>query len=127
MGLFGRAKAVDAKERRVARRFRVDCEARLILPSGERSGRLHDLSEDGARFVTADPPGTGCAAILEWGRHEGYCHVIWVNHDGCGVRFDRPVPRHIVEGTAQAMENEAQDLAAIGVVRGNFGQRRPVC
>ena len=126
MGLFGRTRAA-AKERRVARRFRVDCEAMLIMPSGERPGRLHDLSEDGARFLTADPPGVGGSAILEWGRHEAYCHVIWTQDGGCGLRFDTPVPRHIVEATADVSIASDNSVPGPAVVRGKFGQRRPIC
>ena len=124
MGLFSRAKPGDAPERRQSRRYRVDCKARLIMPSGDRTGRLFDLSEDGARVRTDNPPPKGCSAILEWGANEAYAHVIWANHDSCGLRFDKPLPRQIVEKSVGGdMET---GTAAIGVVRGSFGQRRPV-
>lgn len=102
MKLFGNAKPVNAAEQRVKPRTRVDCLATLAMPSGDRPGRLFDISTDGARFVTDAPPAKGVSAILDWQMHEAYCHVIWTKPGMCGVQFDRPIPQKVVDDLAAA-------------------------
>lgn len=102
MRLFGSAKPVFAAEQRAKPRTRVDCLATLAMPSGDRTGRLFDISTDGARFVTDSPPAKGVSAILDWELHEAYCHVIWTKPGMCGVQFDRPIPAKAVEDLAAA-------------------------
>lgn len=102
MRLFGNAKPVSGAEQRVKPRTRVDCLATLAMPSGDRLGRLFDISTDGARFVTDSPPAKGVSAILDWEMHEAYCHVIWTKPGMCGVQFDRPLPAKVVEDLAAA-------------------------
>ncbi len=102
MKLFARTKAVQAPERRSAPRTRVDCLATMILPSGNRPGRLFDISIHGARFITEDPPAKGVGVILDWTMHEAYCQVLWTKPGMCGVQFDRPLPNRVVEELVQA-------------------------
>ena len=97
MKLFARSKAVEAPERRAGPRTRVDCLATMLMPSGNRPGRLFDISTHGARFITDDPPARGVAAILDWTMHEAYCRVTWVKPGMCGVEFDRPLSPRVVE------------------------------
>jgi len=97
MRLFARTKPVSAPERRTGPRTRVDCLATLLMPSGNRNGRLFDISTTGARMVTDNPPPKGVSAILDWNLHEAYCHVIWVKPGMCGVEFDRPIPAKAIE------------------------------
>ncbi|MEL1250411.1 PilZ domain-containing protein [Aurantiacibacter gilvus] len=102
MKLFGSAKPVSVTEQRAKPRTRVDCFATLAMPSGERQGRLYDISTDGARFVTDSPPAKGASAILDWDLHEAYCHVIWTKPGMCGVQFDRPISAKAVQDLAEA-------------------------
>ena len=120
MALFGKAKTV-AVERRVARRVRVDCDVALLMPSGNRTGRLHDISEDGARILSDNAPARGSGVILEWLGYEAYAHVVWSRPDGCGLEFDRPLPGAIV--------NETAARAPVGSVQPAtpHGRIRPVC
>lgn len=100
MGLFGRAKSASDVERRVETRLRADCPATLLMPSGNRPGQIHDISESGARFITDNPPRKGSEAILEWSQHETYCQVVWIASGMCGLQFERPIPTAIVNATA---------------------------
>ncbi len=128
MGLFSKTRAVAESERRVAKRVRVDCPATLLMPSGDRQGRLYDISEDGARFLTDNPPAKGCSAILEWPVHEIYCKVIWSNSEGCGLEFDRNIPGAIVNETAARSPVEAGRVASNDrIPLGQKRSRRPVC
>ena len=102
MKLFARTKAAQAPERRSAPRARVDCLATMVMPSGNRAGRLFDISIRGARFMTEDPPAQGVGVILDWTMHEAYCQVTWTKPGMCGVEFDRPLPSRVVEELAQA-------------------------
>lgn len=102
MKLFGNAKPAPVTEQRTKPRIRVDCLATLAMPSGDRPGRLFDISTDGARFVTEVPPAKGVSAILDWEMHEAYCHVIWTKPGMCGVEFDRPLPAQVVEDLVAA-------------------------
>lgn len=70
MRLFARTKTVSAPERRSGPRTRVDCLATMLMPSGNRSGRLFDISTTGARLTTQDPPPKGVSAILDWNQYE---------------------------------------------------------
>ncbi|WP_120078455.1 PilZ domain-containing protein [Aurantiacibacter odishensis] len=97
MKLFARTKPVSAPERRSGPRTRVDCLATMLMPTGNRSGRLFDISTTGARLTTQDPPPKGVSAILDWSLHEAYCHVIWTKPGMCGVEFDRPLPQRVLD------------------------------
>jgi len=97
MRLFARTKPASVPERRSTPRTRVDCLATMLMPSGNRHGRLFDISTTGARLVTEDPPAKGVSAILDWNLHEAYCKVTWVKPGMCGVEFDRPISTKVVE------------------------------
>lgn len=115
MKLFARTKPVSAPERRSGPRTRVDCLATMLMRSGNRSGRLFDISTTGARLTTQDPPAKGVSAILDWSLHEAYCHVIWTKPGMCGVEFDRPLPQRVLDelieeaGTGPCLVHRATD------------------
>ncbi len=124
MKLFARTKTVSAPERRSGPRMRVDCLATLLMPSGNRTGRLFDISTTGARLVTEDAPAKGVSAILDWNSYEAYCHVIWTKQGMCGVQFDKPVPQRVIDdlveeaGAGPRLVHPAQgDEDAGGVMR----------
>jgi hypothetical protein len=73
----------------------------MLMPSGNRTGRLFDISTSGARLVTENPPPKGVSAILDWNLYEAYCQVIWVKPGMCGVEFDRPLPAKVIEDLAR--------------------------
>lgn len=100
-------------ERRTVKRWVVDCEARLKLAGGDRTGRLVDLSSAGARFECDHPPAAGISSFLAWDGQEYFCRVIWANRTACGLRFERPLPLAVVEATAQMME-DAGPVADLG-------------
>ncbi|MCB2066461.1 MAG: PilZ domain-containing protein [Erythrobacter sp.] len=102
MRLFARGKPAPVPELRKVSRTRVDSLATMLMPSGDRIGRLFDISTDGARFITETPPATGVSAILDWELYEAYCKVIWVKPGMCGVQFDRPIPAKVIEDLAAA-------------------------
>jgi len=77
--------------------------ATLLMPSGDRPGRLFDISAHGARLATRVPPAAGCSGILDWSIHEAYCRVSWSKPGMCGVEFDRPLsPEALKETIEQA-------------------------
>ena len=112
MKLFARTKPVPVPERRSGPRTRVDCLATLLMPSGDRQGRLFDISTTGARFVTDDPPAKGVSAILDWTLHEAYCKVSWIKPGMCGVEFDRPIPAKAVADLAASSSTEPRIVQA---------------
>jgi hypothetical protein len=97
---FGRATAPSLIERRSAPRTPVTCPARLRTCFGDRVGVLSDLSISGARFQSEDPPKEGTTALLEWDGHDAICRVVWSRGSMCGILFERPIPRHVVERCA---------------------------
>lgn len=109
-------------DRRVARRYIVDCPARLKLSGGGRDGRLTDLSEHGARFETAAPPAAGTTGFLRWEGEEHYCTVIWTADGRCGLKFDRPIQTGLVEKTCSHVEVTLKPVATVGRIP--LGQRR---
>ncbi|WP_375290152.1 PilZ domain-containing protein [Qipengyuania sp.] len=94
------SRTAHAADRRAYQRLTVDCHAQLVLPSGERAGRISDLSESGARFETEKPPLAGTSARLLWGDQDRPCRVMWSSDGRCGLHFDRPIDNTIVARTA---------------------------
>ena len=99
MKLFARARPAQVPERRGGPRTRVDCLATLLMPSGDRPGRLFDISANGARLATQVPPAAGCACILDWPGYEAYCRVTWSKPGMCGVEFDKPLSPEVLQDT----------------------------
>ncbi|WAT18235.1 PilZ domain-containing protein [Aurantiacibacter sp. MUD11] len=102
MKLFTRAKPDPFPERRTGPRTRVDCLATMLMPSGDRPGRLFDISTTGARFTTECPPAKGVSAILDWSMYEAYCMVVWSKPGMCGVEFDKPIPQKVIDDLVEA-------------------------
>ena len=109
-------------DRRVARRYVVDCPARLKLSGGDRDGRLTDLSEHGAKLETSFPPSPGTCGFLRWEGEEHYCKVIWTGENRCGLQFERPIQTGLVEKTCSHVEVTLKPIAA--VARIPLGRRR---
>lgn len=109
-------------DRRVARRYRVDCPARMVMSGGDRDGRLSDLSEHGARLETGQPPAVGTTGFLRWNGEEHYCWVIWSSEGRCGLRFERPIAQAVVEATCSHIKVTLKPVAALDRIP--LGQRR---
>lgn len=109
-------------DRRVARRYVVDCPARFTMAGGDRDGRLSDLSQHGARLETASPPVAGTTGFLRWNGEEHYCTVIWSSGGRCGFKFERPIALGLVEATCSRVEVTLRPVAAVGRIP--LGQRR---
>ena len=122
MGFFQSDKGPFLVERRAARRTRATCAASLRTLSSETFGHLWDLSETGARVSVEKPPEPGESAMLKWGAEKAMCRVIWVEHDICGLAFDSPIGREIVESSARLIGIVEQPAAAIGNIA--IGRRR---
>lgn len=121
MAFFNVKNAEVQPDRRVARRYIVDCPARFVLAGGERDGRLTDLSEHGARFE-GQVPAAGTTGFLKWGNEDHYCKVIWAAGERCGLQFERPISLAIVEQSCARVETSLRTVAA--VERIPLGQRR---
>lgn len=98
-------------DRRAAVRSRVDCPVQLRMPSGDRMGRLIDISERGARLQLENPPREGASAMLQWGSQEVFCEVAWANEGACGVFFERPLLPEILIETTGAGDESAVPVA----------------
>ncbi len=122
MAFFNVRTAEIQPDRRVARRYIVDCPARFIMSGGDRDGRLTDLSEHGARLETSLPPGVGTAGFLRWEGQEHYCKVVWSAEERCGLQFEQPIQTGLVEQTCSHVEVALKPVAA--VARIPLGQRR---
>lgn len=112
----------EQRDRRVTRRYVIDCAARLTMARGDRAGRLVDLSELGARLETEYPPPPGTTGFLRWGGEDHYCRVMWASDGRCGLQFDRPIAMAVVEATCSRVEVEMRPIAAVGRIP--LGQRR---
>jgi hypothetical protein len=82
---------------------------------------LSELSITGARFQTAEPPQAGLSGMLRWHTHEAFCRVVWSTGGVCGLAFDRPLKRHLLDDT---LEHDARTgpVAAVGKIP--LGQKR---
>lgn len=122
MAFFNVKTAEIQPDRRVARRYVVDCPARLTTPGGDRDGRLVDLSEHGAKLESLDSPAPGTWGFLRWEGEEQYCKVIWAAGNRCGLQFDRAIALALVEKTCSHVEVTLRPVATVGRIP--LGQRR---
>ena len=122
MGFFEPYKGPFLVERRASRRTRATCAASLRTLTREVFGHLWDLSETGARVSLETPPEADESAILKWGTEKVMCRVIWVEHDMCGLAFDSPISREIVESSARLIGIVEQPTAAMGNIA--IGRKR---
>jgi len=124
MRLFA-AQPADAHfaERRATARFAVDCEARLLLASGYRSGRMVNISTEGVRLQLSNPPQPGATVLLQWRGHEAFCKVIWANGEACGINFEKALPRALLlDTTGQQDDAPPAPVAQHGNIQ--MGQKR---
>ena len=103
-----------ASDRRKVNRVVVDCDAIFESHSRQRSGRLADLSESGARFDGPDLPSVGTSGLLRWHDQEHFAQVIWVENGGCGLQFERVIAASTVARTAEVVEVEVGPVAKFG-------------
>ena len=122
MAFFNVKNAEVQSDRRVARRYVVDCPARFTMAGGDRDGRLSDLSEHGARLETGVMPAVGTTGFLRWSGEDHYCKVIWSAQGRCGLQFERPISLALVESTCSQIEVSLRPVAAVGRIP--LGQRR---
>lgn len=122
MALSSARFAEPQRDRRVSRRYVVECPARFIMGGGDRVGTLSDLSEHGAQLETALAPVVGTSGFLRWNGEEHYCQVIWSSETRCGLRFERPIALAVVEASCSRVEVTTLPVAA--VTRIPLGQRR---
>ena len=116
MGLFRAQAQAKHVERRSSMRYRVNCPAQLSMPMGNREGRIHDISLDGARFTTSNPPPSGTSGLLEWGPYEAFGKIIWSNEDGCGIEFERAITRAQIEPFVVQNDETAGPTANFGKI-----------
>lgn len=122
MAFFNVKNAEAQLERRVARRYVVDCPARFTMAGGDRDGRLTDLSEHGARLDTGATPSVGTTGFLRWNSEDHYCKVIWSDERRCGLQFERPISLAVLESTCSHVEVSLRTVAAVAKIP--LGQRR---
>lgn len=101
--------------------MRVECPAELHLIGSIRAGKLSDLSVTGARFQTGEPPQAGLSGMLKWQTHEAFCKVVWSVGELCGLAFDRPLKRALIDRT---LEHEARTAPVAAVGNIPLGQKR---
>jgi len=124
MRLFA-AQSADAHyaERRATTRHAVDCEARLLLASGYRSGRMLNISTEGVRLQMGNPPQPGQTVLLQWRGHEAFCKVIWANGDACGINFEKALSRALLlDTTGEVDDTPPAPVAHHGNIQ--MGQKR---
>lgn len=88
--LEARQQSVHADQRRSGR-FVVAIPAVFRTASGSRQCRMANISDNGAKLETDNPPATGVSGMLMLGEEEIYCTVIWSNDEACGVEFERSI------------------------------------
>lgn len=117
MGAWHAGVAAVPVERRGAERTRIECPAQLHLTTGIRFGSLWDLSEGGARVRLDDPPKPGSEILLKWQSHEAFCRVIWIAEGQCGVAFDRPLSKTMLDASLSPPQDETRlsgPVASVG-------------
>ena len=114
--------AIAPEERRRLRRVVVDCPVTFETHTGQRVGRLTDLSEAGARFEGAQLPVVGSSGLVRWADQEHFAQVIWHKGGACGLQFERVIASSVVHQTAEVIEEELGPVAKFGNIP--LGQKR---
>jgi hypothetical protein len=114
--------AMNKIDRRQRVRFNIDVEAQLKFPSGERTVKITDISDRGARLQLLDPPPVGAIGALIWRSCEVFAKVVWSNRSACDLQFERPIAQSVVEATAEG--GEVQSLSIAEVTNIPLGRKR---
>jgi hypothetical protein len=122
MSSWRTAVAAVPVERRGSERSPIGCPAQLHLTIGIRVGSLWDLSETGARFQSEHPPRVGMEALIKWQSHEAFCKIVWVTGDMCGLAFDRPLSRMMLDESLKEEARRTGPVAAVSNIP--LGQKR---
>lgn len=122
MSLFGARKQVLQDDRRRNARFTVDCPATVQTVGGQHSGRITNISEDGARLEMETVPAKGIACLLNFADVEAFCRIVWTSTHCCGVEFDRPLRHSAIAGLFQVDCSNNAPIARTDNIRA--GRRR---
>lgn len=102
---------VAQMERRRAARFAIDIPVILRTISGDRNCRMANISDNGAKLETADPPREGITGWLVMGSQEMFCKVIWSNDTACGIEFERAIGEDMLAEIAGDQVREKLPIA----------------
>lgn len=119
--LEARQKLAQSERRRSAR-FTIDIPATLRTISGDRPCRMANISDNGAKLETAEPPKEGVSGWLVMGSEEIYCTVIWANDGACGVEFERALGEDRLIDIAGEQVTETVPIANTGKIQ--MGRKR---
>lgn len=108
--LEARQKAAQMERRRTAR-FTIDIPVILRTISGDRHCHMANISDNGAKLETPEPPPQGVSGWLIMGKQEIYCTVIWANDSACGIEFERAIGEQTLVEIAGDQVKEAGPVA----------------
>ncbi len=113
-----RQQAAHSDQRRSGR-FAVEIPATFRTTSGERACRMANISDNGAKLETDNPPATGVSGMLLLGSEEIYCTVIWSNDNACGIEFERSIGEHaLVQIAGEQVRNTGPVAQACNIQMG---------
>jgi PilZ domain len=96
MGSYSPLKQECHAGRRRHSRLRVALPARLVTLDGTFHGTLIDLSFKGGKIVIDRDLRVGGQAELSWGQFGVFCTIRWSGNGMCGLKFEEPLPPHIL-------------------------------
>ena len=119
--LESRQQAAQSERRRSAR-FTIDIPVVLRTVTGDRSCRMENISDKGAKLETDNAPNEGVSCWLLLGEEEIYCKVIWSSENACGIEFDRAIGENRLLAITGAKAKPTKPIANAGNIQ--MGRKR---
>lgn len=88
--MFAPAKK-DVEHVRASKRTKTFVIASVVIDDESRPARIRNLSTFGARLELLKIPPVKSKLILQKGKLQASCNVVWVSPTACGVRFEKPI------------------------------------
>ena len=109
-------------ERRRSARFTIDIPVVLRTISGDRTCRMSNISDNGARLDICPPPREGVTGWLVMGTQEIFCKIIWTNDTACGIEFERSLGEDTLVEIAGDQVRDTVPVANTGNIQ--MGRKR---
>lgn len=122
MSLYEARIQAAQRERRRTARFTIDIPASFRTVSGDRQCRMANISDNGAKLDTDNPPREGITGWLLFGELEIFCKVIWTNDSSCGVEFERAITERTLIDIAGEQAQPRGPVASTGNIQ--MGRKR---
>ncbi|HMS19083.1 PilZ domain-containing protein [uncultured Sphingorhabdus sp.] len=92
--------------KRSVARLTIELDAGFVLPERTARCTLENVSRNGCRLRTIEPPRIGATILVRVERIEALGSVSWVKGERCGVAFEEPLDTRSLERIRWIIDND---------------------